>query len=279
MNDLTFEYQGAAVQFVVNDRGVIDATARYNVAAYMQGGPGAWQIATPLPPIEAIEMHHWAGWFGPALDASAQPAAELEQLDACALYHVQKFGIGPGYWLIGFPSGRVWAVGKNGTHRASALGRDPYTSPPAYWNTVGRAFAMAGNYDLEPVTQGVAQACRTAVAEIRSWPGVVADAPIYGHGLLPTCNAAGQRFSQATSCPGRNLLAWQHAGGFGTTAGAQPTDYADGYRAGYQAGEGHAASELGKLAQDQHEAVLAAAAAIVSSPPPPAAVPSAAPGA
>ncbi|MGE3414301.1 MAG: hypothetical protein AB7L91_19050, partial [Dehalococcoidia bacterium] len=46
-----------------------------------------------------------------------------------------------------------------------------------------------------------------------TWRGVRADVVIHEHGLTPTVNSAGVKFSQATECPGRNLSAWRAAGG------------------------------------------------------------------
>jgi N-acetylmuramoyl-L-alanine amidase len=228
---LTFE--GQELGFVVNGagRGIIDVSSYFDTENVMAGGPAAWRIDEALR-VEAIILHHWAGWYGPRLDARATAAQEFEQLVACARDHHARFGIGPGYNVIVFPSGRAWAVGKHGTHRAHTIGRNPESG--AYWNTVGRAICAAGNYEEEPVGPLLAEALRRAVDHVRTWPGVLPDAPVHEHGLTPTVNAAGVMFSQGTACPGRNIAAWRAAGGL--NAPPQTDRFEDGRRLGRREG-------------------------------------------
>jgi hypothetical protein len=87
---------------------------------------------------------------------------------------------------------------------------------------------MMGNYEKEPVTDRIADAIRRGVAELRSWPGVRESAPLYEHGLAPTVNRYGVRFSQATLCPGRNIAAWRAAGGL-DGGDFEPGTYAEGW--------------------------------------------------
>lgn len=218
----------------VNSRGVIDATGIFNTATYMAGGPNAWALSGPSD-VLALLLHHWAGWFGARLTERSTPSEELEQIKAAARYHRGRWGIGPGYNMIGAPSGRLWAVGKHGTHRAHTKGRIPGTRGrdglPIPYNVGGRALAMMGNYEIEPVTDLIADAIRRGLAELRSWPGVRAGAPLHEHGLAPTVNRSGVRFSQATLCPGRNIMAWRAAGGLkvGGEPDLEPGTYADGW--------------------------------------------------
>lgn len=254
---------GGELGFVVNDRGVIDATSRYHVSEYMAGGPAAWQFEEP-PHVVAIILHHWAGWFGPRLGEDADPAEELEQLDRLALYHRETWGIGPGYNVVVFPSGRVWAVGKHGTHRAHTKGRHPQSRQR--WNVAGRGIVVAGNYETEGVTEAIGRGIRRAVAEVRSWPGVVEGAPVHEHGLTPTVNSAGVRFSQGTACPGRHISTWRAEGGLD---GEMELDrYADGWRDGWGASYGRGAAYAAERFSNHHTQATTEVARVISEPPP-----------
>ncbi len=196
--------------YSVNDRGTIDVTERYNTDQYMRGGPAAWAIEEPMPEVTGIMVHHWAGWFGPVLNSYASPELELQRLDALADFHSTAWGIGPGYNLVAFPSGRLWAVGKHGTHRAHTKGRRPLSAPPdgprMKWNYVGRAVVAAGNWQDEEPPQLLVDALRDGVQEIRSWPGVSPTANVYAHRNVPTVSMNGTLLNQATLCPGEKLL-------------------------------------------------------------------------
>jgi hypothetical protein len=255
---------GQRLGFVTNDRGVIDATSRYDTARYMAGGPSAWRLAG-APVVRAIILHHWAGWYGPPLGTDATPAQELAQLDAMAADHRDRFGLGPAYNIVPFPSGRVWAVGKHGTHRVHTKGRNPVSR--VEWNVDGRAVAVPGDYEIEGVSRELGQAIRRAVDEVSSWPGVAPDRAIHEHGIIPTVNSAGVRFSQGTASPGRNLAAWRAAGGL--AGEMEPDRYGDGYVDGYRAGVGLGAMEAAKLYRDHHNTAEAAVAEIIKHPPAP----------
>ncbi len=183
----------------------IDLTDRYYAVAYMQGGTGPWTISRVQYPVRAIPLHHTAGWYGAKLGANATQAQEEQQIESIARDHRERFGIGPAYNYFVFPSGRVYAAGKVGTHRAHTKGRNPNTLNP--WNYDGIAVCAVGNYEVEQPTPQLIAGIRTAVDEIRSFGFVYApDIPVFGHGVIPTVDSQGKSFSQATACPGRFLL-------------------------------------------------------------------------
>ena len=185
----------------------IDLTDRFFAAAYMRGGTERWTLDRARTPYRAIALHHAAGWYGAPLDADAAREREEEQIERLARDHAQRFGIGPGYNYLAFPSGRLYAVGKVSTHRAHTKGRNPDTG--TRWNVEGIAICALGDYERagrDAPTAGLRAAIAEAAAEIRAFPFTLDGAPVYGHGAIPTANAAGAPLPQATSCPGRRLL-------------------------------------------------------------------------
>ncbi|MCK9485581.1 MAG: hypothetical protein M0R73_02605 [Dehalococcoidia bacterium] len=257
-------YGGREYGFITNGRGVINAVPFFDTAEFADPATN-WAIPSKSLEVRAVLLHHWAGWYGPRLTETATASQEFDQLVACARDHRTRFGIGPGYNLIAFPSGRVWAVGRHGTHRAHTKGREVKSMRP--WNEVGRGACVAGNLSEEPMTQRLAQAVRTMVAEVMSWPGVIPDVAVHEHGLTPTVNSAGTKYSQATECPGRALSAWRAQGGL-TMPNTQATpddpawkQYQPGpvsyepeplqevWRQGYRVGRAH-------QARDDHDALM-----------------------
>lgn len=182
----------------------IDLTDRYHSAAYMEGGPARWLVDRARTPVRAVVLHHTAGWYGPALGADATPEAERAQIDALARDHRARFGIGPGYHYLAFPSGRLYAVGKWGTHRAHTAGRDPATGER--WNAVALGVCAFGDFEAGVPSAGNHRALRTALDEANRIAG--APLPVIAHGSVPTVDAAGRPTPQATACPGRHLRAW-----------------------------------------------------------------------
>ena len=178
----------------------IDLTNEFDSAAYMEGA--SWALDRGEFPVRAIPVHHTAGFYGRELGPDASEAEEGAQLFSMAADHHSRFGIGPGYNYVAFPSGRLYAVGKAGTHRAHTKGRNPETGER--WNVDGIAVCAMGNYEQGEPTQALLQAIRQAVTEIRGF-SFARVAPAYPHGRIPTVNSAGVAFSQATDCPGRNL--------------------------------------------------------------------------
>ena len=230
------------VEYDVNARGVIDVTDRYNTEGYMRKGPKAWRIAPPMPEVTGIMIHHWAGWLGTTLDDTTPAEVELRRLDLLADFHSTTWGVGPGYNLVAFPSGRLWAVGKHGTHRAHTKGRRPAdgieTITREHWNVVGRAVAAAGNWQNETPPAKLVEAMRRGVEEIRSWLGVSPTAEVYPHRDVPTVNSAGVSFDQVTLCPGDKMMPF-----LGTIAGRDDAPSTDQYAA--------LARELGVMLDEQ----------------------------
>jgi hypothetical protein len=187
----------------------IDLTDRYNTNAYMRGGPSAWANPRILNPVSRGYIHHTAGFYTSPMQlrkADATEAHERAEIDAIALDHATRFGIGPGYVYLVFPSGRVYAVGKWGTHRAHTKGRDPDTKK--HHNEIGIGVCAVGNYETEHPTTAMTSAIAKTMKEVEGHAG--RKLPWTGHGETPTVNAQGVAYSQATLCPGKNLLAWLH---------------------------------------------------------------------
>ena len=178
----------------------IDLTERYDRERYLAGGPRAWTLDRSANPVRAIVVHHSAGFYGPPLGLAATGDEELAQLDALAADHHARFGVGPGYHYVAFPSGRLYAGGKAGTHRAHTNGRNPESGER--WNVEAIGVCAMGDYEAgEP-----SAALTEAVGEIRGYgfaePGLI---PVHAHGLAPTVDGSGRPFSQATACPGPQL--------------------------------------------------------------------------
>lgn len=210
--------------FNENTIGVIDATDFFNTERFMLG---SHTLSRSEHPVEALSLHHWVGW---RLPATATVQEEFDRLIQVADFHYDKYNIGPAYWTCGYASGRVWAVGKFGSHRASVAGRSPASR--ALWNYRLVAHAQAGNFEVDAVTEGDARALIIAFTEMYSWPTVTPETPIYEHGLTPTVNSRGVVYSQSTACPGRNIAAFRAAGKLiipGIGDSHEPDRYNQGY--------------------------------------------------
>lgn len=273
MDHIEVSFEGASLGFDVNDRGIIDATNYFHAKEFMDGGPAAWTLSAVR--VVALLLHHSAGWYGQALTEKATVHQEFAQLVAMARDHRARFGVGPAYNVAVFPSGRRWAIGKHGTHRAHTAGRDPVSRER--WNEVGRALVVMGDYEAGEMSKPMQAGVCWAVADMLSWRGVEADVPIHEHGLTPTVNSDGMRYSQGTACPGRYVAAWRAAGGLvvpGQTVPAYQPDLTDaafgrGYLDGYRTGYGKGAAAAYDLVHANDEAAMR----LVSSPPPAVTVP------
>lgn len=174
----------------------IDLTSRYNIGRYMQGGPSAWALDRAAEPVRALMIHHTAGFYGQTLGIGATQAEEIEQLDALAADHAARFKIGPGYYYAAFPSGRLYAIGKYGTHRAHVKGRNPQTNN--WWNRESLAIVAFGGYETNQMSGPLKAAIGAGITEIM---GYVDDVPIYPHGETPGNPTQ-------TSCPGKYVKAF-----------------------------------------------------------------------
>ncbi|KKM59896.1 hypothetical protein LCGC14_1547460 [marine sediment metagenome] len=197
----------------------IDLTELYYNEAHMRGGIVPWLLNRANVPVEGIIIHHTAGWYGPRLYANSSRDAEVRQLDAMAADHFERFGIGPGYHYAVFPSGRSYAIGKYGTHRAHTKGRRPTRDPlplgsdarfgllnPRY-NNIALGLVVFGDYEREqsPVTAGgnVQAGIRSVLKDVARyvsgnlWLGV--------HGMMRTVTKDGTPMAQTTLCPGKHL--------------------------------------------------------------------------
>lgn len=180
----------------------IDLTDRYFNATHMRNGPASWRLVRSEEPVRAIIYHHIAGWYGPALGRNASRDEETTRLDALALDHFSRFGIGPGYHYAAFPSGRNYAIGKAGTHRAHTKGRAPEGG--TYWNRIAVGIVSFGNYEQETPTNGLLDALGEATLDVEGWAGSLSMR--FAHGTTPTVDRSGSPYTQLTLCPGRNLV-------------------------------------------------------------------------
>jgi len=183
----------------------IDLTDRYYVAGYARPNPAAWTLDRRRLPARGAILHHTAGWYGRALGATATRDDEEGALDALARDHVARYGIGPAYHYAAFPSGRLYAVGKWGTHRAHTAGRNPDTLE--YWNVEAIGIVAFGNYNDTPPPPGIVEAMRTAIVEARLVAGESFYVITHGDAARRAVNASRQRIGTATACPGQHLVA------------------------------------------------------------------------
>ncbi|MDO9444130.1 MAG: N-acetylmuramoyl-L-alanine amidase [Dehalococcoidia bacterium] len=178
-----------------------DLTNRYYLDSYMEGGLARWALDRGRRPVRAVILHHTGGWYGRPLDASTTVEEEIAQVDALARDHRARFGIGPGYHYLAFPSGRAYAVGKWGTQRAHTTGRDPATGER--WNVQAVGVCAFGNFEAERPAPGTVAAVRAVLAEMNRIAGRVL--PVIPHGETPSTDASGRGLAQATACPGTHL--------------------------------------------------------------------------
>ena len=184
----------------------IDLTDRYFATEFMRGGVARWKLDRSAWPCRAIVLHHAAGWYGSPLGADASRHDEEQRIHSLARDHHARFGIGPGYHYVAFPSGRLYAVGKAGTQRAHTKGRNPESGER--WNIEAIGICALGDYEREgrdEPSPGLREAIEEAVEEIRGFWLTLPGAPAFGHGAVPAVNSSGAPVPQATSCPGRRL--------------------------------------------------------------------------
>lgn len=178
----------------------IDLTDRYHNLTY-QRREIDWSVDRELEPVRALAIHHTAGFYlGVTLTEQSTQEEEIAQIDALAQDHFTRFGIGPGYYYIAFPSGRLYAVGKYGTHRAHVKGRNPETNN--WWNREALAIVAFGDYQADPVPPKLWSAIVEGIEEVRGYTS--ADLAVYGHREVPGN-------SKPSQCPGDNLLVKVHA--------------------------------------------------------------------
>lgn len=182
----------------------IDLTNRYATSSYMRGGVTAWSNNRTLNPVSRGMLHHTAGWYLKKLGTNASEKEETAEIDAIARDHFNRFGIGPGYYYFAFPSGRLYAVGKWGTHRAHTKWFDPDTRK--YHNRIGIAICAVGNYEDDKPTKQMLTAIEEGIREVEGFAG--RKLPWTGHGRTPSVDAGGSPVIQGTLCPGKYLLSW-----------------------------------------------------------------------
>lgn len=181
---------------------LLDLTGRFDADGYRRGARVRWALDRAREPVQLLVLHHAGGWYGALLGADARVGEEQAQLDALARDHAARFGIGPGYHYAAFPSGRAYAVGKWGTHRAHVRGRDPASR--TLWNRVAIGVVAFGDYEAGRPTPGLVVALGTALREASGLAGrPVALLPHWG---VPAADAAGAVLSPSTRCPGRWLI-------------------------------------------------------------------------
>lgn len=174
----------------------IDLTDRYHTSEYQRAGTD-WGVDRTDEPVRMLVIHHTAGFYlGTILTERSTQEEEIAQIDALAQDHAHRFGIGPGYYYVVCPSGRLYAVGKYGTHRAHTKGRNPETNN--WWNRESLAIVAFGDYQANPVPPKLWSAIVEGIEEIRSYTTPTIE--IYGHREVPGNPSISQ-------CPGDNLMA------------------------------------------------------------------------
>jgi hypothetical protein len=179
-----------------------DFTDRYHIGKFQQTDVD-WRLNRNIDPVEAIIIHHTAGWYGGLGAGQMTPRLEEIQLDALAADHRNRFGIGPGYHYAVFPSGNVYAIGKSGTHRAHTKGRNP--EGHGLWNRRGIGIVAFGNYEENRPTSAMIKGIREAVNDVKRWSKNL-ELPIYWHRDVPTVSRNGTVYTQSTACPGQFLI-------------------------------------------------------------------------
>lgn len=180
----------------------IDVTARYDTPEFFTGARSTWALDRAKQPVRAIVLHHTAGWYGAPLSARATEAQERAQVDALARDHQGRFGIGPGYHYLAFPSGRLYLAGRLDTQRAHTKGRNP--AGRVAWNIEAIGICAFGNFEVDTPPAALLDALRAAVEEARRFAG--AAVAVHPHGRTPSVDSAGGVVAQATACPGKHLL-------------------------------------------------------------------------
>ncbi len=173
----------------------IDLTDRYHTSEYQRASTD-WSVDRTDEPVRALVIHHTAGFYlGLTLTESSSGLAEVAQIDALAQDHAHRFGIGPGYHYAAFPSGRLYAIGKYGTHRAHTKGRNPETNN--WWNREALAIVAFGDYQANPASSKLWTAITKGIEEIRGY--TTPTLTITGHREVPGNPSISQ-------CPGDNLM-------------------------------------------------------------------------
>lgn len=157
--------------------------------------------------VELNIVHHAAGWYGPPLGADDLRSNEIAQINRMAADHRDRFGTGPAYNYIAFPSGRLYAVRKWGLRGVHTKGYSPTSGRP--WNVAGRAVCAMGNWQDEDPPQGTVDAVIQALREMSQIRGTHNWRDSWaGHKDVPTLAApAAAVMGQGTACPGDRLLA------------------------------------------------------------------------
>ncbi len=180
----------------------IDLTGRYHLPRYQRkfnrrGQRIDWTVDRSSEPVLALMIHHTTGYYlGVTLDENATRAQEVAQIDAMADDHRNRFGIGPGYHYAAFESGRLYAIGKYGTHRAHVKGINPATQN--LWNRESLAIVGFGNFQRDQVLPRLWAAITEGIREVNKFVGE--DLTLYGHREVPGNPTQ-------TSCPGDYLMA------------------------------------------------------------------------
>jgi hypothetical protein len=236
----------------------IDLTDKYFSTIYMRGGRQQWW--RDVMEVEYIIVHHTAGFYGPALTAFSSRNEEEAQIERMAEDHFSRFGIGPGYHYVICPSGRRYAVGKAGTHRAHTKGRydriDDLSRPR--WNRTAIGVVLFGDFETSIPNPKAIASLDEVVDEIRRWANKP-NMDVLFHGQVPTVNRDGDPYSQGTNCPGRFLLSLLASMGMAADPAVTVVDrYAEGLERGKELGWAAASDEaLSQVGMKVTEAIRA----------------------
>lgn len=190
---------------------MVDITDRYATDKYMEGGPSRFTVDRSRTPLRGVTLHHSAGFYlGDTLTIDSTRDDEVAQLDALAVDHYNRFGLGPGYALACFPSGRYYWLRKYGHSGASVAGIEPISGDR--WNNVTLGFVAMGNYLRDPLPRPLRWGLYRALQEIKSWTPLEF-VPVWPHRecYTPESSTRYPGGMQMTTCPGPSLTSWAYA--------------------------------------------------------------------
>jgi len=178
-----------------------DLTDRFHTSEFMRNGPQAWAMNRQAVPFQQIIIHHTTeanGWaYGVNLNNTLSQAQEELAILALARDHFNRFGIGPGYNFLVFPSGRMYAVGKAGTQRRHTSNSHGRTDGRT-WNYDSVAICAFGDYNTRTPTQAMLTAIKEEIESIKGWSITAPNPRLMTH----------REANPSTACPGNNLQAF-----------------------------------------------------------------------
>jgi hypothetical protein len=183
---------------------IIDLSDRFHTPEFIDSIP-ARTVNRTTRPFQNIILHHTTAVmsasgipmaYGIRTDGGATTRQQEENaILGLARDHRARFGIGPGYYYVGFHSGRFYAVGKVGTERRHTSNTDGRIDGRT-WNYDSMAVCLFGNFNAAQPSEAMKQGLTQVIAQIMSWPFTAQDVRIMGH----------RDANPRTECPGDNAM-------------------------------------------------------------------------